>query len=156
MTAVAPPADCLEPLRHTVSVPLTPEQAFELFTSGISRWWPLTTHSCSLDREARVSIGTRVGAPVVELGPDGREHAWGVVTQWDPPAAFAMTWHPGRPAAEATRLQVTFASTDAGCDVCVHHDGWEARGGAAPRMRDGYRSGWPMVMAQFVDAAAQR
>ena len=35
-------------IRKTVDVPLTPAQAFDLFTAKLDAWWPSATHSVSV------------------------------------------------------------------------------------------------------------
>ncbi len=98
------------PVVKSIVVRLTPEQAFELFTAGLSRWWPLKTHSCAGVDALRVDIEPRVGGQVLEQARNGSQAAWGTVLVWDPPRRFAMTWHPAGDPAEATRLEVSFAA----------------------------------------------
>lgn len=133
-------------VRHRIEVPQTPAQAFELFTAGIARWWPMVSHSCSAERDARVVFEPHPGGRVIEITRDGRQHVWGTLTAWQPPAQFAMTWHPGRPESEATRLEVRFQAIDGGCAIELTHDGWSQRGDAA-EAREGYARGWPQVLA---------
>jgi len=90
----------------SIVVRLRPEQAFELFTAGLSRWWPLKTHSCAGVDALRVDIEPRVGGQVLEQARNGTQAPWGTVLAWDPPRHFAMTWHPAAGPAEATRLEV--------------------------------------------------
>ena len=35
----------IEPIQRSVTVPLEPEVAFELFTARMDTWWPVQTHS---------------------------------------------------------------------------------------------------------------
>jgi Activator of Hsp90 ATPase homolog 1-like protein len=140
----------LSPLRHAVVVELEPHHAFALFTGRLDAWWPLAQFSCSGEAKARVEVQPRVGGQVLEQGADGRAHAWGRVTAWDPPRAFAMSWHPGQDAALATDLRVEFrALADGRCEVSVIHGGWDRR----PDARAGYDQGWPVVLAAYAAAA---
>lgn len=78
-------SDHLPPLpavRHRIEVPLSPEQAFDLFVHQISRWWPFRGHSCSADARSQVRFEPHVGGAVTEVAPDGTEHAWGRLTDW--------------------------------------------------------------------------
>lgn len=93
----------LPPLRHRVQVRQAPAAAFELFTTQIARWWPFRGHSCFGDKAADVVFEPRVGGAVTEVALDGERMAWGTLTEWSPPDAFAMRWYPGLDAAEATR-----------------------------------------------------
>lgn len=139
----------LPPLQHRVQVRLAPAAAFELFTSQMARWWPFRGHSCFGDNAADVVFEPRVGGAVTEVARDGERMAWGVLTEWSPPDAFAMRWYPGLDAAEATTLRVSFVAVAGGTEVGVHHAGWEARGAAAAAKRDQYDSGWPATLAAF-------
>lgn len=145
----------LPPVRHSVRVALTPADAFALFTRGMSRWWPFRGHSCFDDEAMDVQFEPRVGGTVLEVARNGERMAWGTLTEWAPPQAFAMRWHPGLSATEATWLQVRFtALADGGTEVSIEHGGWEARGAAAQAKRDRYDGGWPTTLAAFVQCSA--
>lgn len=146
----------LQAVRHAVDVALPADEAFALFTSGLTRWWPLASHSCSQSPGATVRFGAEVGARVVERGGDGREHVWGTITEWQPPHGFAMSWHPGQDPAQATALEVRFEPVGTGCRVSICHGGWEARGDGAAEMRDNYDRGWVHVLGCFAGGARDR
>ncbi|MBL8326153.1 MAG: SRPBCC domain-containing protein [Rubrivivax sp.] len=150
-TMVAP-----APVVHSVFVPLAPQEAFDLFTGHMRLWWPFTGHSCGGEDALDVQFEPRPAGAVTELGRKGQRWTWGTLTHWDPPRSFAMRWHPGLPAAEATQLRVTFTPEESGTKVLVHHDGWEARGAAADLKRDQYDEGWPFTLAAFTAAALAR
>jgi hypothetical protein len=140
------------PVEHRIVVPLAPAEAFGLFTRGISRWWPFKGHSCA-EGAYDVEFEPRVGGAVTEIGTGGSRHTWGTLTQWQPPAAFAMTWHPAQPQAQATRLQVRFIQVPQGCEVHLIHDGWAARGAQALESRNNYDGGWVGVLRAYGIAA---
>jgi hypothetical protein len=71
-------SEVLSPVRHRIVVPLVPEDAFELFTRSIARWWPFKTHSRAGDDALDVQFEPRVGGAVTEVDRQGRRHAWGV------------------------------------------------------------------------------
>lgn len=146
----------IEPVRHRIDVPLDAADAFALFTSSIARWWPFRDHSCSGERAVDVEFEPRVGGAVVEVSRDGERHRWGTVTRWEPPSAFAMTWHPGQPETAATQLRVHFAARGGGCELQLEHDGWHARGSAAGVARGNYERGWPVVLGCYAAAAASQ
>jgi uncharacterized protein YndB with AHSA1/START domain len=139
----------LPPVEHRVRVALAPADAFDLFTRQIARWWPFRGHSCYGDDAADVQFEPRVGGAVTEVARDGQRMAWGTLTEWSPPAGFAMRWFPGLEDSEATLLRVRFAALDGGTEVSVHHSGWEARGESAAAKRDQYDGGWPATLAAF-------
>lgn len=147
-------ATSLPPVEHCIHVPLSPAAAFALFTEKMSLWWPFAGHSCFGDEALDVQFEPRVGGVVTELSQRGERMAWGEITAWSPPDRFAMRWYPGLSAAQATLLQVRFTATaDGGCEVSIHHSGWEARGDVAADKRDQYNGGWPATLAALATCA---
>ena len=137
-------------LRKVITVETTPQRAFELFTNGIQQWWPLATHSVGEQQAVGVAFGEGVGGTIVETLADGTTAVWGRVTQWDPPHLVAFTWHPGNPESEAGLVEVTFTPDTSGDTVVeLVHTGWERRADGA-RAREGYDTGWNIVLNQFV------
>lgn len=151
MTRAAEPAA----VTHRIEVSLGVEQAFALFTQGLSRWWPLRSHSCAGEDALDVVLEPRVGGAVTEITRQGEHHLWGTLTAWQPPSHFAMTWHPAQPGELATHLTVRFTATASGCAVDLRHDGWEVRGAAAAPVRDEYQHGWALVLGRYAAAAAK-
>lgn len=151
MTAPAPPAA----VTHRIEVALGVEQAFALFTDGLSRWWPLRSHSCAGDDALDVVFEPRVGGAVTEISRGGERHAWGTLTSWQPPTHFAMTWHPAQPSELATKVSVRFTAAGTGCVVELEHDGWAARGADAAPLRDEYQHGWGMVLGRYAAASQE-
>jgi hypothetical protein len=147
-------AATLPPVEKRVRVRLGVAEAFDLFTREIARWWPLRTYACDPASATSVTLEAGVGRRVFETGADGTQRTWGTVTRWNPPHAFAMTWHPGQPEELATHVAVFFHPVaGGGCELHLVHDGWEARGAQAADVRNGYDNGWPAVLALFADAA---
>lgn len=141
-------------VEHRIQVPLSVQQAFELFVHDMARWWPFASHSCGGDDATDVSFEPRVGGAVTEHTRSGATHAWGRLTAWDPPAHFAMTWHPAQAPQLATQLSVRFTAADSGCLVDLRHDGWGVRGADAAPVRDNYQQGWALVLGRYAAAAA--
>jgi uncharacterized protein YndB with AHSA1/START domain len=145
-----------EPIVKTLRVALSPDTAFELFTKRMDTWWPLESHSVSAGGGApskSLTFEARMGGELIEVTSEGVRHVWGKVHEWEPGVAFAMSWHPGKPAAEGTRVRVTFAADGDGCQVVVTHDGWEVLGENGAKMRDGYNGGWVGVLERYTQAA---
>jgi uncharacterized protein YndB with AHSA1/START domain len=142
----------IAPVRKSVTVPVAPERAFELFIGEIGSWWPLATHSVGLERATGVSCGTSVGDELVETLSDGTTSVWGSVLESDPPHLIVLSWHAGRPAEDATRLELTFtASGDGGTVVELAHSGWERRADGEEQAR-GYDGGWDIVLSAYVQS----
>lgn len=139
-------------LVKTVRVPLAPPAAFELFTGRMSSWWPLATHSVGGTDAVDLRLEARPGGEIVESLRDGTTSVWGTVVRWDPPSGLAFTWHPGRPADEATDVAVDFIAEGEGTLVRLTHTGWAHRGDGALARR-GYDTGWAFVLGRYRGAA---
>ncbi|PSL18859.1 SRPBCC domain-containing protein [Shimia abyssi] len=143
----------------TVQVDVSPERAFDVFTSQIAMWWPGAKHSVSAGKgEVPLEIGLepRKGGAIYEILQDGSRLSWGEILEWQPPYGFEMTWHPGQDAALATRLALAFEAADDGCTVTLTHSGWEVLAERAAAMSEHYASGWDHVLGDcFCGAFAQ-
>lgn len=144
----------LPPVRMSLAVPISAREAFDLFTRDIGSWWPLDVYSVT--RGERTSCAFE-GEELVERGGDGSRHVWGRVLVWEPPEKVALTWHPGREAESAQRLELRFADDGDGCRVELEHSGWERLGERAASAREGHESGWRQVLGvAYRDAARAR
>src|SRR5687767_4444888 len=81
MTLAIKPA----PVRRSVTVSVSPERAFEVFTSDIGRWWP-SSHKIGAAAFKSAAIEPRAGGRWFEIGEDGAECQWGDVLVWQPPS----------------------------------------------------------------------
>jgi hypothetical protein len=69
----------IAPVRKSLTVPLSPEKAFRLFTAEIASWWPLANHSVGQDKAETVIMEGRVGGRFFERAGDGNMALWGTV-----------------------------------------------------------------------------
>jgi uncharacterized protein YciI len=137
------------PIRREVLVDADPDTAFEVFTTRIANWWPVAEHSV-------YGAGSTVafdGGQIVERAADGATSLWGTVTRWEPPAALAFSWHPGKAADRASQVQVTFAAADGQTLVTLEHTGWEALDDPAAARAE-YDHGWPHVLDRYREHVA--
>lgn len=140
-------------IRKSVTVSVPPEQAFRVFTEGIASWWPMHHHAVETDKAEAIVLEGEVGGRLYERTSEGVEHAWGVVTAWEPPDRVAFTWHPGRDEKTAQQIEVTFASEGTATRVELLHAGWERYGEKAAESMSQYDSGWATVLGSFAEAA---
>ncbi len=146
-----------DPIKKTLTVPLDPATAFELFTNRMATWWPLDKHSLSAGAgkvAQSIAVDPRVGGAVTETMHDGRTVVWGKILDWQPGQSFAMSWQLDRPADEATRLEISFAAEGSGTLVTLLHDGWEAIPESARAAREHYATGWEYVLCDRFKSAA--
>lgn len=143
----------VEPIIKTREIPLPVEEAFELFTEGMGTWWPLDTHSISADESGGTPVAvrfeSRVGGRVVEVAPDGSEHAWAEVIAWNPPERFVLAWHPNVNPTAASILEVRFSPNGDGSSLYLGHRGWEEFAERGHELRSQYDPGWDRVLSFY-------
>jgi uncharacterized protein YndB with AHSA1/START domain len=83
----------VEAVRRSVVVPAARERAFEVFTSGMTGWWPSDHHIGSAPIEEVVE--PREGGRWYTRHQDGTETQTGFVSTWDPPERLVLTWQIG-------------------------------------------------------------
>jgi uncharacterized protein YciI len=138
------------PIHREVVVDTDPTTAFDVFTVGIGRWWPMSELSVH-GAEATVSF---VDGHIVERVGEGAGVVWGTVTRWEPPVAVAFTWHPGGDPERASRVEVTFTATELGTLVTLEHTGWE-NFDDPQAAHDEYNGGWPQVLNRYRDQVSR-
>ena len=150
----------LDPIVKTITLPTTPARAFELFTSRIADWWPLTSHSVFVGKgetPASVAFEPYEGGRLIETGASGETSVWGEVTTWTPGRDLGFTWHPGSDPAQATQVDVSFRPADAGgTRVRLVHANWERLGDAAAAQHERYTPGWDKVFHDGFEQFANR
>jgi uncharacterized protein YndB with AHSA1/START domain len=147
------------PVRKTVMVKAGAQKAFDVFTSGMGRWWP-ASHSTSKSPLKDVVVEPRAGGRWFELGADGSETNWGKVLAWDPPSRVLLAWQLTKdwsydPAFE-TEVEVTFTPrADGLTEVTLEHRNLERFGEAAETVRAAIDSpgGWGSIIAEFARVA---
>lgn len=138
----------LPPVIKTILVPWSQSDAFRRFTSGMSGWWPTATHSVAEDEELDIIFEPRVDGLVYEQKGKHRS-VWAEVLLWDPNRRFVLNWHPGREAQSGGALDVRFIESGDSCRVELTHSGWEKLGDNAHAIRQGYETGWDMVLGLY-------
>jgi uncharacterized protein YndB with AHSA1/START domain len=152
----------VQPLIKTVTVELSPPEAFQLFTRDMGTWWPLDTHSIASDtyegsvKATALAFEEHVGGRIIEEMSDGARERWGEVLAWEPPRRVVFSWKPSLEDVPHTEVEVTFTDSGNGTEVRLEHRGWERLGVSADAKRAGYDSGWPIVLARFGSFAVER
>ena len=144
----------IEPVRKQLKVRLSVEQAFELFTAGIGKWWPLVTHSVGEEQAETCFFEGWIGGRIVEVLRDGSQAEWGRVLVWEPFHKVSFHWYPRRAPDAAQEVTVSFSEISDGTLVELVHVGWETLGADAQDRRDGYETGWDFVLAKYIVEAA--
>jgi uncharacterized protein YndB with AHSA1/START domain len=143
------------PVRRAITVSASPERAFEVFTSHISRWWP-PSHKIGAAAFKSAVIEPRVGGRWFEVGDDGSECQWGDVLAWEPPSRLLLAWRIRTDwqfdPALLTEVEVTFVPTgDGGTRVELEHRLLENMGEGAEGARSTFESeqGWPGILERY-------
>ena len=139
-----------EPVKKQVRVSLQMEAAFKLFTEGMSKWWPLLTHSVNDDQTETCVFEGQVGGRIYEIAKDGSQAEWGKVLAWEPFEKVVFQWFPGRTSETAQEVTVTFSEISTGTLVDLVQTGWEILGENAQSSREGYEIGWDFVLANYI------
>jgi uncharacterized protein YndB with AHSA1/START domain len=143
----------IPPVTKSIDVNLPVDAAFRLFTEGLGTWWPLRTHSVGEARAATCKLEGRMGGRLYEILEDGVEVDWGTILSWEPPNRLVFSWHPGYNSDQAQEVEVTFEPYAAGSRLYLIHRGWEKRSAEHPEVRDGYDSGWDIVLERYLSQA---
>jgi uncharacterized protein YndB with AHSA1/START domain len=136
-----------EPLLVTFDVGVPVEHAFDVWTTRAGLWWP-RGHTVSGDPES-VVFEPYVGGRIVERGPDGREHVWGEVTEWNAPHRLGFRWHLFFDADSATDVTMLFEPYDDGTRIRLEQSGFERLGESGAQRREGTVHGWAATAAAY-------
>jgi len=148
----------IAPVRKTVHVKAPIAHCFEVFTSGLTRWWPLT-HGVGKKPIAKVLMEPRLGGRWLEIAEDGTETTAGTITLREPPHRFVMLWQVNakwQPDAEMkSEIDVRFTADGLEATrVDLLHHKFETMGAeAGASMRKDVDGGWPGLLQLFVGEA---
>ena len=148
-------ASVIPTIRRSVTVPLEPARAFELFTTGIGEWWPIESKFARGPVQSLVFEG-RPDGRVYEIDVDGVIVDYARVRVWEPPDRVVVAWFVQPELGPPTEVEVRFTKEGAGCRVDLEHRGFENYGDEVGRkQRDSYAGGWPGVLDLFAARAAR-
>jgi uncharacterized protein YndB with AHSA1/START domain len=144
----------IAPVRKSIRVNASQAHAFDVFTAGLERWWPLDHGIGKTPRKAAV-METRLGGNWYELAEDGTRTNVGKIIVWEPPKRFVMTWDiNSRWQPDTTigsEVEVRFIPDGAGATrVELEHRKFEQMGAeAGESMRKDVDGGWPRLLETF-------
>jgi uncharacterized protein YndB with AHSA1/START domain len=150
-----------EVVRKSITVDAPVERAFEVFTSGMTGWWPLDTHHIGEQDAKEVVVEPRSGGRWFERAADGTECEWGRIVAWEAPSRVVFGWHLGPEwkydpdPAKATEVEVRFISEGASqTRVELEHRGFEVHGDRADELRIPVagEGGWSGLLERFASA----
>jgi uncharacterized protein YndB with AHSA1/START domain len=151
------------PVRKSITVDATPEEAFRIFTEDFDSWWP-RSHHIGKSPMTKAIIESGVGGRCYNEQQDGTECDWGSVLAWDPPRRFVMSWQiTGNwqfepDVARSSEVEVRFTSArDGSTRVDLEHRFFErlASGGSAMRTGVDGEGGWGSLLHTFAERVNQ-
>ena len=148
------------PVRRSIFVNAPQARAFEVFTSGIGRWWP-KTHAIGDAELDKPVIEPREGGRWYQLGVDGSECDIGKVLTWEPPARLLLAWQLDPDwnfvSDLVTEVEVLFTREGDGTLVQLEHRNLERMGDRADEMIEkiGSPGGWTAVLQLYSEASSQ-
>jgi uncharacterized protein YndB with AHSA1/START domain len=146
---------------RSVTVPLTPADAFALFTE-LGDFKP-PEHNLLRVPIAQTVLEPRVGGGIIDRGTDGSECRWGRVLVFDRPDRLVFSWDIGptwqleTDLARTSEVEVRFiAEGDASTRVELEHRHLDRHGPGWESARDGVGGdqGWPLYLRRFADLVA--
>jgi uncharacterized protein YndB with AHSA1/START domain len=151
-------ATAIAAVRKSVRVKAPIERAFDVFTAGLTRWWP-HDHGVGKKPIEKVLMEPRLGGRWLEISKDGTETSVATITHWEPPHRLVMVWQVNaqwKPdTAMKSEVDVRFRTEgpDATLVELVHHK-FETMGAeAGASMRGDVDGGWPGLLERFVHEA---
>jgi len=154
----AAPTIAVAPVCKNIRVNASQAHAFEVFTSGLARWWP-RDHGIGPTPSKAVVFEARLGGRWYEVGQDDAHTDVGKVLVWDPPRRFVVSWDinsrwkPDTTVGSEVEVRFLAAGPNATL-VELEHRKFESLGpeGGASMRRD-VDGGWPKLMEMFKQAA---
>jgi uncharacterized protein YndB with AHSA1/START domain len=144
----------IAPVRKSIRVNASPTHAFDVFTSGLGRWWPRDRGIGKMPMKAAV-MEPRLGGRWYELAEDGTETNVGKIIVWEPPHRFVMTWDINSQWKPDTtigsEIEVKFIPDGGNATrVELEHRKFEQMGAEqGETMRNAVDGGWPGMLERF-------
>jgi uncharacterized protein YndB with AHSA1/START domain len=150
--------NAIAPVRKSININAPIEHAFDVFTSGLTRWWP-PNRGLGKKPIRKVLLEPCHGGRWLSISEDGTETVVATISVWEPPHRFVMLWHMTAQfqADMAIQSKVEVCFTAGGPDatrVDLVHDNFESLGaddGAI--VRGAVNSGWPEMLERYAREA---
>ena len=151
-------ASVIAAVRKSVRVNVPVAHAFDVFTGGLTRWWPLD-HGVGKKPIEKVLMEPRLGGRWLEISQDGTETTVATIILWEPPHRVVMVWQinaqwqPDSTMKSEVDVRFMADGADATLVELVHHK-FETMGAqAGASMRRDVDGGWPGLIERFVKEA---
>ena len=150
----------IAPVRKSVHVKASQAHAFEVFTTGLDRWWPRKASIGAAPMKVMM-VEPHLGGRWYEVGEDGSHAIVGKILRWDPPNCFIVSWdinsHWKPDATVGSEVEVRFTAEGPEATLVeLEHRKFERMGAeAGASLRKDVDGGWPGILEGFRVAAEQ-
>src|SRR5271165_3107573 len=148
----------IAPVRKSIRVKAPPAHAFDVFTAGLTRWWP-HNHGVGKKPIAKVLMEPRLGGRWLEICEDGTQTVVATIAAWEPPHRLVLIWQvnaqwqPDATMRSEVEVRFTADGADATQVNLLHHK-FETMGiEAGASMRKDVDGGWPGMLGHFAAEA---
>lgn len=150
-------------IHYSMTAPVSPDQAFAIFTEGLADWWP-AEYTWSQEVLETITIEPGEGGRCFERGPHGFRCDWGRVLVWEPPHRLVITWQispkrePQPNPAKASEIEVHFEAKGVSrTRVEFEHRHFARHGEGSAKYRTILDSpqGWPYILNRYLKAVAE-
>jgi uncharacterized protein YndB with AHSA1/START domain len=143
------------PIRKSITVKATPQRAFEVFATGMGRWWR-PDHHLGKSPLKDVVLEPQVGGRWYEVNEDGSSCNWGKVLVWEPPTRLLLAWQLNGDwqydADFVTELEFRFIPDGNGTRVELEHRNLDRYGDKTDAVRGSLDSaeGWTGALTAYI------
>jgi uncharacterized protein YndB with AHSA1/START domain len=151
------------PVRKSILVNASADDAFAIFTEDVDSWWP-RTHHIGKSPMTRILIEGRAGGRCYTQQEDGTQCDWGRVLEWTPPRRLVLAWQITHQwgyqpdLAQASEVEVRFVPVGNATRVELEHRLFERHGAGGDPMRAAVDApgGWTTILALYADRVLAR
>jgi uncharacterized protein YndB with AHSA1/START domain len=148
------------PVRKSLHVDAAQDHAFDVFTSGMGRWWPKSHKLGEAELDTQI-IEPREGGRWYQRNLDGSECEIGTVAAWEPPARLLLIWQLNAQWTFdpdlATEVEVMFTPEGSGTRVELEHRNLDRLGDTAEGFREAIDApgGWSGLLELYAEQASR-
>lgn len=134
------------------TVPLPPQQAFDVFVEQMDIWWPRQgvfpfSFAPKSTRPLHIRFDGKPGGRYYETFADGSEYRIGSISVWNPPVELAYCWRDPTWAG-STDIRLCFASDGDRTRVTYTQDGFKRAG--VPGLIPYYQIGCQQTLSAYI------
>jgi Activator of Hsp90 ATPase homolog 1-like protein len=151
--------ETIQPVRASVVVGVDQKRAFDVFAHEMTSWWPASHHIGQAPIH-EIVIEPFVGGRWYTTHTDGSQTETGVVTAYDPPHGFTVTWQISNQwefrDGFVTTVELRFTPTDDGRTLVeLEHRDLEAYGDKAAQMKETFEGpdAWGGMLQTYAEVA---